>query len=327
MPKTLSPNPLISIIMPAYNTGGFIGRSIESIQAQSYPHWELLVVNDGSTDETGAVIQGYAQADARVRYIPIANLGRAGKVRNVGLKLAEGELIAFLDSDDEYLPEALGNLLGVFRTEPKTACVYAHQIDMDEAGQPILNHAEKETLPQLYNPNWEQIIMGRTPCNFGTLMMTRAMFEQVGFIDETLKFAEDRQYQTRLYVLNPEGLQIYPHATFRYRIRSTSVTKSNNTLTDQIADEKRVMNWLFDLPQVPSELHAYRSKKFISTYRSMAGIRFGVNQRATARKVLNAAWQDENIAKKDWLRHCGILYARTFLPASLDASLKSCLGS
>lgn len=98
--------PLVSIIMPAYNTEKYIGDSIQSVVDQSYTNWELLVVDDGSTDETAITIQRFAANDARVKYVFQQN-GRQAKARNTGIAKSQGSLLAFLDSDDLWFPEKL----------------------------------------------------------------------------------------------------------------------------------------------------------------------------------------------------------------------------
>lgn len=96
---------LVSIIMPAYNSAGFIGQSIESVLHQKYPHWELLVVDDQSTDGTGAIVESYD--DCRIRYIYQTKNSGVASARNAGINAANGRYIAFLDSDDLWLPDKL----------------------------------------------------------------------------------------------------------------------------------------------------------------------------------------------------------------------------
>lgn len=99
--------PMVSIIMPAYNAAPYIESAIRSVMSQTYLHWELLVLDDGSTDETARLVQALVAEDARVRYLPnLSNIGVA-KTRNRGMDLAKGQYIAFLDSDDIWLPNKL----------------------------------------------------------------------------------------------------------------------------------------------------------------------------------------------------------------------------
>src|ERR1700744_5385897 len=97
---------LISIIMPAYNAENFIGSAIESVLDQTYLNWELIVVNDGSTDQTAAIVETFAASDKRIKCISQPNM-RQGAARNTGIKNSRGDLIAFLDADDLWLPGKL----------------------------------------------------------------------------------------------------------------------------------------------------------------------------------------------------------------------------
>lgn len=92
--------------MPAYNASAFISESIRSVQEQTYPHWELLVIDDGSADNTAALIQQLAQSDTRIKYFHQQN-GKQGKARNKGIKEASGELVAFIDADDRWMKNKL----------------------------------------------------------------------------------------------------------------------------------------------------------------------------------------------------------------------------
>jgi teichuronic acid biosynthesis glycosyltransferase TuaG len=105
---------LVSIIMPAYNAAEYIAESIESVQAQTYPGWELLVVDDGSTDNTKDIVRNYANKDSRIKYIYQEN-GRQGKARNNGIRNSNGAYLAFLDADDLWLPKKLEIQLQTFK--------------------------------------------------------------------------------------------------------------------------------------------------------------------------------------------------------------------
>lgn len=97
---------LVSIIMPTFNCAEFIGESIESVLAQTYPNWELLIVDDASSDDTLSIVSKYTK-DSRVKYKRLEQNHGAAFARNEAIKLAEGEYIAFCDSDDLWLPQKL----------------------------------------------------------------------------------------------------------------------------------------------------------------------------------------------------------------------------
>lgn len=112
---------LVSIVMPAYNADKTVAKSIMSVQGQSYQNWELLIVDDCSTDDTVLIISEFLTNDPRIRLIPLnRNSGGPAYPRNAAIKEAVGEFIAFLDADDEWLPEKLAKQI-VFMTRSNIA--------------------------------------------------------------------------------------------------------------------------------------------------------------------------------------------------------------
>jgi teichuronic acid biosynthesis glycosyltransferase TuaG len=101
-----SMNDLISVIMPAYNTEKFISESIESVLSQSYQNWELIIVDDGSTDSTAEIIKSYQKIDKRIKYLWQKN-GQQGKARNYAIRESTGNYLAFIDSDDIWVNDKL----------------------------------------------------------------------------------------------------------------------------------------------------------------------------------------------------------------------------
>ena len=116
-------DPVISVIVPCYNQAHFLPEAFASLQAQTFPAWECIVVNDGSTDGTKAVAEGLVAADGRVRLVNQPNRGLAG-ARNRGLAEARGEYIQFLDADDALMPEKFELQLAAVDAAKKTAVVY-----------------------------------------------------------------------------------------------------------------------------------------------------------------------------------------------------------
>lgn len=126
---------LVSIITPAYNAASYIGETIESVLKQTYPHWELLIVDDCSTDESSAIIADYAAQDSRIRYFKTASpSGSPCLPRNMGIKAANGRFIAFLDSDDCWLPNKLEEQLPLFE-KLDVGIVYSDYEKMTERGE------------------------------------------------------------------------------------------------------------------------------------------------------------------------------------------------
>lgn len=125
---------LISIVMPTYNCGRFIGESIDSVLAQTYPHWELIIVDDCATDNTEQIVSQYT--DSRIRYMRNEyNMG-AALTRNRALREAKGRYIAFLDSDDLWAPDKLARQMA-FMQQNGHAFTYHEYTEIDEASKPL----------------------------------------------------------------------------------------------------------------------------------------------------------------------------------------------
>jgi hypothetical protein len=109
--------PFVSIVLPSYNRAPLLPKSIDSVLAQSYLHWELIVVDDRSDDNTAAVVHEYMVSDARIRYIGNAHKQGCAGARNQGREAARADFIAFIDSDDTWKPCHLSNH-GAIRRQP-----------------------------------------------------------------------------------------------------------------------------------------------------------------------------------------------------------------
>ena len=98
---------LVSVITPSYNCARFIGATIESVQAQTYPNWELIIVDDCSTDHSREVIEKYIGEDPRIKLVVLERNSGAAVARTKAMQLAQGRYMAFLDSDDLWVPDKL----------------------------------------------------------------------------------------------------------------------------------------------------------------------------------------------------------------------------
>lgn len=127
---------LVSIITPLYNGERFVGQTIESVMAQTYPDWEMIVVNDGSKDKGADIVRHYAEQDRRIRLLEQPN-GGCASARNHGLREAKGRFYCFLDSDDYWDPDFLKDQL-LFMAEHDAAIVTCSVRRVDENGKEIL---------------------------------------------------------------------------------------------------------------------------------------------------------------------------------------------
>lgn len=126
--------PLISIVMPCYQNGATLARTVESIRAQSYPNWELIAVDDGSRDDTLSVLERIAADEPRMRVIHQEN-GGVSSARNAGMDAARGEWFSFVDADDWLLPDALSHLIEMADDETDIVCAAYEMHYFDEGGR------------------------------------------------------------------------------------------------------------------------------------------------------------------------------------------------
>ena len=160
--------PLVSVIMPCYNMEKYISDSIVSVQRQTYPHWELLIVDDASTDGTVAVIESHCQQDDRIHFTKKNIHSGIADSRNMCLKMAQGQYLAFLDADDVWQPKKLERQLA-FMTEKKLGFSYSSYDCIDDSGQP-LNKTVKATKNLDYEAYLRNTIIG---CS--TVMVNKAI--------------------------------------------------------------------------------------------------------------------------------------------------------
>ncbi|MUP45141.1 glycosyltransferase family 2 protein [Gramella sp. BOM4] len=127
---------LVSVVMPAYNSASFISEAIQSVISQTYPKWELIVVNDGSTDATSQIIEDLAAREDRIKLISNQTNQGTHYARNLAIKAASGDFIAFLDADDRWKPEKLQKQLELMTKNHLGACFSSYDL-IDEAGHSL----------------------------------------------------------------------------------------------------------------------------------------------------------------------------------------------
>lgn len=138
---------LVSVIMPAYNSEVFISEAIHSVIQQSYPNWELLVVDDASSDNTEKIVKKLSAQDPRIKLLTNSKNSGTHYSRNIAIKAASGNFIAFLDADDQWKPEKLVKQLKVLSKPNVAACFSSYEL-MNEKGENL--HKKVQSLPILH---------------------------------------------------------------------------------------------------------------------------------------------------------------------------------
>ncbi|NEP81377.1 MAG: glycosyltransferase family 2 protein, partial [Okeania sp. SIO3B3] len=142
--------PRVSVIIPVYNGDRYISQAIESVLVQTYRSYEIIVIDDGSTDNTRLVLEPYIED---IRYVYQENQG-VSAARNHGIDLARGELIAFLDADDFFLPDKLTGQVGVFDAQPNLGIVHSGWRRVDRDGETIKDETPWDYVPKLNLEGW-----------------------------------------------------------------------------------------------------------------------------------------------------------------------------
>jgi glycosyltransferase involved in cell wall biosynthesis len=177
--------PLVSVIIPTYNRVSLLCEAIESVRRQTYRSWELIVVVDGSTDETDGVLAGIA--DARLRVVRLDHCGQPGRVRNAGLAEARGAYVAFLDDDDLWRAEKLAIQVPLLATGPYRWS-YTGFERVDATGRPFW----RTTPDRIFNGAiLAPLLEIRAAVALPTVVAERSLVEEAGRFDETMKVHED----------------------------------------------------------------------------------------------------------------------------------------
>jgi len=175
--------PAVSVVIATRNYGRFLAGAIESVLKQTWTDFELLVIDDGSTDHTSEVVQPFL-SDQRVHYHRTDGLGQS-RAKNLGIQFSTAPLIAFLDGDDAWLPEKLDRQLPLFR-DGRVGIVYGRRRIMGENGEDL------PTPPsQLSRGDLSEVLIDRNPICFSSVVVRREVFETVGAFDENLQLAID----------------------------------------------------------------------------------------------------------------------------------------
>lgn len=186
-------SPLISIIIPTYNRAGMLPCAVKSILAQEYDPVEIIIVDDCSTDNTMEVVS--TLTDPRIRYILCDSNGGAGAARNIGMKQAKGEWIAFLDSDDEYLLTRLSKQVDVFQSlSPTPGLVFTNYMEIGE-NKTLHVHAGVPSGFIDASKKFPASVHCTPPSSW---MIAKEIVETVGFFDEELRTMEDLDYFLRI---------------------------------------------------------------------------------------------------------------------------------
>lgn len=212
-------HPTVSVVIPVYNRGKFVAETINSALAQTYRDFEIIAIDDGSTDDSLAVLRSFGDQIQLVQHPNGENRGQSAAI-NLGLKHARGRLIAVLDSDDLWAPEKLSVLVGYLDAHPEIGLVYSNGQWVDEEGRSkgvIYGPAHIETSDPA------KVLMN---CYFAlpsNSVVRREAYDKAGGFDESLRTAQDHDMAVRLAEV--ARLAYVDRVLWSYRRHTASVSK------------------------------------------------------------------------------------------------------
>jgi glycosyltransferase involved in cell wall biosynthesis len=251
---TLGSPGLISVLIPAYNAARTIEKTLSSALKQTYSNLEVLVVDDGSTDDTAALVRRMGDGDHRIKLLQKAN-GGVVSARNHGIELAQGEFIAPLDADDLWHPEKLSKQLAAIRDH--IGLVYCWTRVIDDQDRVLFDLAPCSLRGNVYSA-----LIVKNFLHSGAPLIRRYCVDRVGGYDSALSFCED--FKFFLDIAERYDFDLVPEYLSAYRLHSGSLSKNLDVM---MSSHKVVVDWAqAQHPELPAKLfrwaHSHRHLEF-----------------------------------------------------------------
>ena len=247
----------VTVIVPCYNHGRFLAESVESALGQSYGDLEVVVVNDGSTDDTQAVAESFGD---RIRYLEHENRGLCAS-RNRAIEETESEYVAILDADDRWLPEKLTRQIPLLESDAEVGLVHADGFILSEqgVGAPMLKGADPALLS---GEMFERLLMGN-PFLCPSVVVRRSCLEKVGLFDEKLGGCGDWDLWLRICRRWKAAYVAEPLLHYRRYTSSLSMSEDHDYM---LADSLRVLHKTFADETLPARARDLEGKAYSELY-------------------------------------------------------------
>lgn len=237
-------NNLVSIITPSYKSERFISETLESVLAQTYQNWEMIIVDDCSPDNANEIIGKYTKKDSRIKLIKLEKNGGPANTRNEGIKQAEGKYIAFLDSDDIWLPTKLEKQIS-FMEKKQLLLSYSSYHTIDEYGNRINTRNVKEYID--YTDMLKSNHIGNLTGIYDCSELGKVYMDNVGHEDYTLWLKIMKKVGSAHGIVEPLA---------EYRIFSSSIS----------ANKFKAMSWTWNIYRNVVGLDIFRSSYYFLHY-------------------------------------------------------------
>lgn len=301
--------PAVSVIIPAFNAEAFISETLDSVLGQTFENYEIVVVDDGSTDDTRNVVE--SRRDPRIRCIRQEN-GGASRARNRGIKNSSGELIAFLDADDLWLPQKLERQVEAFHEDPGVGLLSTlHEAFFPETGEREMSGIRKRE--RLFSgPSVAYNIVAWSGLATPTVMVPRWVLDEVGMFDPDLRNGQDDNLWVRIAARYP--VELIDEVLVRCRLREGSLSSNHGNMFEDVL--KSLDQYMADpdiAPLVRDAVDIRRARVFWNRgYRQLAA---GDHQQARASLIKSIRIKPLKPAR--WLH-----LVLSFLPSRLVRTLR-----
>ncbi len=256
----MSNNSLVSVIIPAYNAEPYIEETVNRVLQQTHKNLELIIVNDGSTDNTLTKLKDLEKTDTRISVLTKENSGVCDS-RNLGLEKAKGNYLTFLDADDVWEPTFLEECLNRFNSENTPQAVYTKVQMIDEHSSKVEDYIEAKTISSASDVlEWKQGYVASMGCT----VYTKHVVEQAGIFDKRLSTAADQDFHLRIAAITP--IVAIDKVLFYYRIHNNNM-HSNISVMEK--DHILVFKKAADLGLYHS--FWFKQKCFSKLYMTLAG--------------------------------------------------------
>lgn len=264
-------NPLVTVVVPTYQGEAFVRATLDSVLAQTFTDYELVVCDDGSTDGTLAILDSYGD---RLRLVKQRNCGVAA-ARNRAAECARGEFLAFLDHDDLWEPEMLATLVPILREDESLGLVYSDAHVIDKSGVVrgrrgrYLHYHQGEVFDQLLHGNFIPV---------ETTLMRTALYRQLGGCNEGLRYLED--YDLCLRVARSTRVGFHPGPLARYRVHDRNLSHDR---------EPMLIEWITVLERLRAPEQALSATQIDVVLDEEARLALDLAWRALRRRDVTAA--------------------------------------
>jgi glycosyltransferase involved in cell wall biosynthesis len=302
--------PLISVVIPSYNAARFVNQAIESVMHQTYSPVEIIVVDDGSTDDTAQIL---AALGDRICYVHQAN-GGLSKARNRGIREARGELVAFLDADDKWLPEKLQKQWERLRADPDLKFVHTDVFDLIETTGEVVH--EDRNGRRFTGDCYLEFFKGNVIIP-STVLVTRSCLDQIGIFDEEIRGASTQDMDLCLRIARHHRFSYVDEPLVLYRMHPDNASRNRRMMLE---DEYFVLaKALRDDPKLAGRIGSGEVRDRMSRLAFGAGYaNIDLGDLPRARRHLRNALRYAPFAPRTWT-----YFVSTFLPNGARRELRS----